>query len=84
MHISKEEAQLGDDFLSLQKLFAAVLLQKKLIMQVLAANILMRISIVKIVWECFLPWQESQCKSKERAKDISAMSHFVLAIFCWS
>ena len=43
------------DFLSSQKLLAAILLQKKSIMQVLVANILMRISIVKIVCECFLP-----------------------------
>ena len=43
------------DFPSSQKLLAAILLQKKSIMQVLAANILMRISIVKIVSECFLP-----------------------------
>ena len=34
-------------------------LQKKSIMQTLAANMLMWISIVKIVCECFLPWQES-------------------------
>ena len=36
------------DFLSSQKLLVARLLQKKSIMQVLAANILMRISIVKL------------------------------------
>ena len=29
-------------------------------MQVLAANILMRISILKIVCECFPPWKESR------------------------
>ena len=51
------------DFLSSQKLLTAMLLQKKSIMQVLAANILMRISIVKIVCECFLPWQESRLKT---------------------
>ena len=43
------------DFQSLQKLLAVILLQKNSIMQELAANILMRISIVKIVCECFLP-----------------------------
>ena len=45
------------DFLSSQKLLAVILLQKKLVMQVLASNILMRISIVTIVIisECFLP-----------------------------
>ena len=48
-------SQLKANFLSSQKLLAAILLQKKSIMQVLAANILMRISIVKIVCECFLP-----------------------------
>ena len=48
------------DFLSSQKLLAALLLQKKLIIKKLAANILMRISIVKIVCECFLPCQESR------------------------
>ena len=37
------------DSLSSQKLLAAIFLQKKSIMQVLAANILMRISIVKII-----------------------------------
>ena len=39
---------LGADLLSLQKLLAAILLQKKSIMQVLAANILMKISIKKL------------------------------------
>ena len=43
------------DFLSSQKLLVAMLLQKKSIMQVLAVNMLMRICIVKIVCECFLP-----------------------------
>ena len=38
------------DFLSSQILFPAILLQNKSIMQMLAANILMRISIVKIVY----------------------------------
>ena len=47
--------QFGVDFLSLQKLLAAILLQKKSIMQELAANILMIISHVKIVGERFLP-----------------------------
>ena len=50
------------DILSSQKLLAAILLQKKSVMQVLAANILMRISIVTIFCECFLPWQESRPK----------------------
>ena len=53
-------AWLKADFLSSQKLVAAILWQKKSIMQVLVANILMRISIVKIVCECFLLWQESR------------------------
>ena len=35
-------------------------LQKKSTMQELGADILMRISIVKIVCDCFLPWQESR------------------------
>ena len=39
---------LGADFLSSQILLAAILLQKKSIMQVLTSNILMRISIVKL------------------------------------
>ena len=43
------------DFVSSQKLLAAILLQKKSVMQVLAANILMRSFIVKIVCKCFLP-----------------------------
>ena len=43
------------DFLSSKKLLATILLQKKSIMQVPAANILMRISIVKTVCECLLP-----------------------------
>ena len=43
------------DFLSSQKLLAAILLQKTSIMQELAVNILMRISVVKIVSERFLP-----------------------------
>ena len=42
-------------FLSLEKLLSAMFLQKKSIMQVLAANILVRIPIVKIVCEWFLP-----------------------------
>ena len=46
------------DFLSSQELLAAVLLQKKLTMQELPANILMIISIVEIVCECFLPLQK--------------------------
>ena len=37
------------DFLSSQKLLAAILLQRKSIMQVLVANILMKIPIVTIV-----------------------------------
>ena len=42
------------DFLSSQKLLAVILLQKKKsTMQVLAANISIRISIVKIVCKCF-------------------------------
>ena len=48
------------DFLSWQKLVAAILLEKKSIVRVLASNILMRISIVKIVGECFLPFQKSR------------------------
>ena len=48
------------DFLSWQKLLAAILLQKKSIVRVLATNILMRIFNVKIVCKCFLPLQESQ------------------------
>ena len=43
------------DFLSSQKLLAVIPLQKKSTMQELAANILMRIPIVKIICECFLP-----------------------------
>ena len=43
------------DFVSSQKLLAAILLQKESVVQVLAANIFMRISIVKIVCKCFLP-----------------------------
>ena len=50
------------DFLSPQKLLAPILLQKKSIMQVLAAKVLMSISIVNTVCECFLPWHESQPK----------------------
>ena len=42
------------DFLSSQNLLAAILLQKKSIMQELAANILMRIPIVEILGECLL------------------------------
>ena len=41
--------------LSSENLFAAILSQKKSIMQVLTANILMRISIITIICECFLP-----------------------------
>ena len=54
-----DSVRLGADLLSSQKLLAAILLPKKSVMQVLAANILMRISIVKIVCKCFLPLQES-------------------------
>ena len=43
------------NFLSSQKLLAAILLQKRSIMQMLGANILVIISIVNIVSECFLP-----------------------------
>ena len=42
---------LRPDFLSSQKLLADILLQKKSTMQELAANILMRISVLKIVCE---------------------------------
>ena len=40
--------------------YLLVFSQKKSIMQVLKANILMGISIVKIVCECFLSWQENR------------------------
>ena len=50
---------------------AAILLQKKSVIQVLAVNVLMRISIVKIVCECFchdrkagfrvFTWMKSDC-----------------------
>ena len=53
---------LRGDFLSSQKLLAAILLQKKSVTQLLATNIFMRIYIVKIVCECFLPLQESRPK----------------------
>ena len=41
------------DFLSCRKLLPAMFLQKKSIMQALAVNMLMGISIVRIVCECF-------------------------------
>ena len=41
-------SKLRADFLSLQKLLAAILLQKKSIMKVLAANSLMILSIVRM------------------------------------
>ena len=47
-------AGLMEDFLSNQKLLPAMFLQKKSIMQALTANVLMGISIVKIVRQCFL------------------------------
>ena len=50
-----QHVRLGADFLSSQKLLAAILLEKKSIMQELVANISKRICIVKIVYECFLP-----------------------------
>ena len=50
----------GFPVLSSQKLLAAMFLQKKSIMQVLATNILMRVSIVRIVCQCFLPSQENR------------------------
>ena len=59
-HFCFVEVSLRADFLSLQKLLAAILFQKKSVMRVLAANVSMRVSIVKIVFECFLPWQESR------------------------
>ena len=43
------------DFLSSLELLVAILSQKKSIIQELTVNILMRISIGKIVCECFLP-----------------------------
>ena len=46
---------LKGNFLSNQKLLQALFLQKKSIMQTFAANMLIRISIMKIVCECFLP-----------------------------
>ena len=51
----KLASKLRADFLSSQKLLAAILLQKESIMKVLAANSLMILSIVRIVCECFLP-----------------------------
>ena len=59
-HFNRSEAayksqSIRADFLSWQKLLAAILLQKKSIVRMLATNILMRTSIVKIVCECFLP-----------------------------
>ena len=57
------EINLRADFLSSQKLLVSILLQQKSIMQVLAANISMRISIAKIACECFLPRQESQLQA---------------------
>ena len=42
------------DFLSSYKLLAIIPVQKKSIMQVLAANTVMTISIVKIVCDCLL------------------------------
>ena len=41
------------DFLSWQKLLAALLLEKKEVMQELVANILLIISIVKLSWSVF-------------------------------
>ena len=46
-------SKLRADFLLSQKLLAAILLQKKSIMKVLAANSLMILSIVRIVCDCF-------------------------------
>ena len=51
---------LGADFLSSQKLLAAMFLQKKSMMQLLPANIAREISIVIIVCECFPPRQENR------------------------
>ena len=48
-------AFLKANFLASQKLLAAMFLQKKSSMQVLAASILIRIPIVKIACEWFLP-----------------------------
>ena len=45
--------------MSSQKLLAALFSRKKSIMEVLAANISMGISIVKIVCECFLPLEKT-------------------------
>ena len=50
----------GVDFLLWQKLLAAIFLPNKSVMQFLIANISMRISIVKTVFEFFLPWQENR------------------------
>ena len=57
--VAQENQWVRADFLSSQKLLYAMFLQKKSIIQELAANILIRISVVKIVCECFLPWQET-------------------------
>ena len=59
-------SKLRADLLSSQKLLAAKRLQKQSIMQVLATNILMTLSIVRIVCECFLPRQESRPKIPEK------------------
>ena len=62
------------NFLSSQKLLAAIILQKKSIMQELAANISMRISVVKIVCECLLLLQESRPKTIDKPDNILSMS----------
>ena len=60
MESQKSPAEIGLGLPVIAELLADILLQKKSIMQVLTTNILMRISIVKVVSECFLPLQESR------------------------
>ena len=50
---------LRGDFLSYERLLPDMFVQKKSILQTLAANMLIWISIVTIVCQYFLPWQEN-------------------------